>query len=80
MAKEKFERTKPHVNVGTIGHVDHGKMTLTAAIAAVCEHEPARLGSIAPECRGDLEWIVARALDKEVKGLPSAAAKRFCSS
>ena len=30
MAKEKFERTKPHVNVGTIGHVDHGKTTLTA--------------------------------------------------
>ena len=35
MAKAKFERTKPHVNVGTIGHVDHGKTTLTAAIATV---------------------------------------------
>jgi elongation factor Tu len=35
MAKSKFERTKPHVNVGTIGHVDHGKTTLTAAIATV---------------------------------------------
>ncbi|HXX47574.1 MAG TPA: GTP-binding protein, partial [Myxococcota bacterium] len=34
MSKEKFERTKPHVNVGTIGHVDHGKTTLTAAITA----------------------------------------------
>ncbi|HET9234442.1 MAG TPA: GTP-binding protein, partial [Candidatus Eisenbacteria bacterium] len=32
MSKQKFERTKPHVNVGTIGHVDHGKTTLTAAI------------------------------------------------
>ena len=32
MAKEKFERTKPHANIGTIGHVDHGKTTLTAAI------------------------------------------------
>ena len=32
MAKEKFDRTKPHLNVGTIGHVDHGKTTLTAAI------------------------------------------------
>ena len=32
MAKSKFERTKPHVNIGTIGHVDHGKTTLTAAI------------------------------------------------
>ena len=35
MAKEKFERTKPHVNIGTIGHVDHGKTTLTAAITLV---------------------------------------------
>ncbi|MGH6772235.1 GTP-binding protein, partial [Brucella tritici] len=32
MAKSKFERTKPHVNIGTIGHVDHGKTSLTAAI------------------------------------------------
>ncbi len=36
MAKAKFERTKPHINVGTIGHVDHGKTTLTAAITMVC--------------------------------------------
>jgi elongation factor Tu len=36
MAKAKFERTKPHVNVGTIGHVDHGKTTLTAALTRVC--------------------------------------------
>lgn len=33
MARQKFERTKPHVNIGTIGHVDHGKTTLTAAIS-----------------------------------------------
>ncbi|MAM68140.1 MAG: elongation factor Tu [Rhodospirillaceae bacterium] len=39
MAKEKFERTKPHVNVGTIGHVDHGKTTLTAAITARQAHK-----------------------------------------
>jgi len=39
MAKEKFERTKPHVNVGTIGHVDHGKTTLTAAITKVLAAE-----------------------------------------
>ncbi|WP_150914310.1 elongation factor Tu [Marinobacter halotolerans] len=38
MSKEKFERSKPHVNVGTIGHVDHGKTTLTAALTRVC-HE-----------------------------------------
>ena len=36
MSKEKFERNKPHVNVGTIGHVDHGKTTLTAALTRVC--------------------------------------------
>ena len=35
MAKEQFQRTKPHVNIGTIGHVDHGKTTLTAAITTV---------------------------------------------
>ena len=35
MAREKFERTLPHVNVGTVGHVDHGKTTLTAAITKV---------------------------------------------
>ncbi|MCL5955876.1 MAG: GTP-binding protein, partial [Gammaproteobacteria bacterium] len=35
MSKGKFERTKPHVNVGTIGHVDHGKTTLTAALTKV---------------------------------------------
>ena len=41
MGKEKFDRTKPHVNVGTIGHVDHGKTTLTAAITKVlAKHNP----------------------------------------
>ncbi|MBL6988576.1 MAG: elongation factor Tu, partial [Bacteriovoracaceae bacterium] len=35
MAKEKFDRSKPHVNIGTIGHVDHGKTTLTAAITMI---------------------------------------------
>ncbi|MBU0673612.1 MAG: elongation factor Tu, partial [Proteobacteria bacterium] len=35
MAKEKFQRTKPHVNIGTIGHIDHGKTTLTSAITRV---------------------------------------------
>src|SRR5580658_8228180 len=41
MAKEKFERTKPHVNIGTIGHIDHGKTTLTAAITKVLsKHDP----------------------------------------
>src|SRR5258705_6409182 len=41
MAKEKFDRSKPHVNVGTIGHIDHGKTTLTAAITKVlAKHNP----------------------------------------
>ncbi len=41
MAKKKYERTKPHVNVGTMGHIDHGKTTLTAAITKVLhEHNP----------------------------------------
>src|SRR5690554_151935 len=39
MAKQKFERTKPHVNIGTIGHVDHGKTTLTAAITNVLSNK-----------------------------------------
>ncbi len=41
MSKEKFDRSKPHVNIGTIGHVDHGKTTLTAAITKVMsKHNP----------------------------------------
>src|ERR1700761_3716338 len=41
MAKQKFERTKPHINVGTMGHIDHGKTTLTAAITKVLhDHNP----------------------------------------
>ena len=39
MAKEHFERNKPHINIGTIGHVDHGKTTLTAAITMTLAHE-----------------------------------------
>ena len=43
MAKAKFERTKPHVNVGTMGHIDHGKTTLTAAITRVLSERVAGL-------------------------------------
>ena len=39
MAKAKFDRSKPHVNIGTIGHVDHGKTTLTAAITMALRSE-----------------------------------------
>ena len=52
MAKQKFERTKPHVNIGTIGHVDHGKTTLTAAITKV-------LG-----LKGDAEYVAYDMIDK----------------
>ena len=52
MAKEKFERTKPHVNIGTIGHVDHGKTTLTAAITKVLNLE------------GDAEFVDYANIDK----------------
>ena len=45
MAKEKFERNKPHLNVGTIGHVDHGKTTLTAALTRVCAEVFGGVGS-----------------------------------
>jgi len=57
MAKKRFERTKPHVNVGTIGHVDHGKTTLTSAITKVCsmlglgEYRPFESIDNAPEER-----------------------------
>ncbi|MDR1052799.1 MAG: elongation factor Tu [Planctomycetaceae bacterium] len=53
MAKEKFERTKPHVNVGTIGHIDHGKTTLTSAILAVqAEKGLAKVKSYADIAKG----------------------------
>jgi len=42
MAKETFDRSKPHVNVGTIGHIDHGKTTLTAALTKVSADKSAR--------------------------------------
>jgi len=47
MAKEKFERTKPHVNVGTIGHVDHGKTTLTAALTVISAQEHGSTAAVA---------------------------------
>ena len=52
MAKEKFERSKPHCNIGTIGHVDHGKTTLTAAITKVLSE------------KGDAEFVDYANIDK----------------
>ena len=51
MAKEKFERSKPHVNIGTIGHVDHGKTTLTAAISKTLSENDGSHGSARPTSR-----------------------------
>ena len=63
MSKAKFERNKPHVNVGTIGHVDHGKTTLTAALTKVMaeqqggERDQGRGGESAREARETREPI-----------------------
>jgi elongation factor Tu len=51
VAKAKFERTKPHVNIGTIGHIDHGKTTLTAAITKVLHDKYRRSASAASPSR-----------------------------
>ena len=81
MGKEKFERTKPHLNVGTIGHIDHGKTTLTAAITAVL----AEKGGDRPRLRVDRQRAGgegARDHDQHVArrvrdGQPSLRARRL---
>lgn len=63
MSKEKFERTKPVVNVGTIGHVDHGKTKLTAVVTAVLS---ARLSEIESErTQKDIQAKLMQGLTKE---------------
>ena len=57
MAKAKFERNKPHVNIGTIGHVDHGKTTLTAAITKVLN------------LKGDADFVDYANIDKARKSV-----------
>jgi translation initiation factor 2 gamma subunit (eIF-2gamma) len=54
MRKEKFVRSKPHVNIGTIGHVDHGKPTLTAALTKVMAELHG--GHAVACCKSTLEW------------------------
>ena len=53
MAKAKFERTKPHANIGTIGHVDHGKTTLTAAITKTLAARVAGNAAVDHRCCSD---------------------------
>ena len=56
MGKAKFDRSKPHVNIGTIGHVDHGKTTLTAAITSVL----AKTGKAEATCIRSNRWCARR--------------------
>jgi elongation factor Tu len=67
MAKQKFERTKPHVNVGTIGHVDHGKTTLTAAITMV-------LAQTNPKVQVRDFWSIDNAPEERARGITIATA------
>ena len=77
MAKAHYERTKPHVNIGTIGHVDHGKTTLTAAITKVLAEE------------GKANFLDYASIDKApeerargittIAGTPTCLASRMCS-
>ena len=72
MSKEKFERTKPHVNVGTIGHVDHGKTTLTAAIATVLaktyggeakDYASMEIPTMIPKIKASMNWPTKKLLN-----------------
>ena len=74
MAKEKFDRSKPHVNIGTIGHVDHGKTTLTAAITKVLA---GKNGNQAVEFSNIDKAPEERAGDKEYRNSKSPLLKRF---
>ena len=66
MSKEKFERKKPHVNVGTIGHVDHGKTTLTAALTKIGAE---RFGDSYSTC--DVEIVMPRAFSSGAMSIAS---------
>ena len=74
MAKEKFERTKPHANIGTIGHVDHGKTTLTAAITKYFgDFQAYDEIDGAPEEKACLLYTSPSPRDKRQSRMPSSA-------
>ncbi len=64
MSKETFKREKPHVNVGTIGHVDHGKTTLTAAITDVLSQRGLAAKKNYDEIDGELDQLTMNFIDK----------------
>lgn len=67
MSKEKFERTKPYVNVGTIGHVDHGKTTLTVALTAALAAVLANVGKVdSLTTRPTISYLVNRTNKKTI--------------
>lgn len=67
MSKEKFERTKPYVNVGTIGHVDHGKTTLTVALTAALAAVLANVGKVdSLTIRPTISYLVNRTNKKTI--------------
>ncbi len=68
MAKEKFDRTKPHVNIGTIGHVDHGKTSLTAAITKV-------LAAINPKVQYKAYDMIDNAPEERERGVTTRATR-----
>ena len=71
MAREKYERKKPHLNVGTIGHVDHGKTTLTAAITGVL----AAAGQAAAKKFDEIDAAVAAAAQAGILRRARASAR-----
>mgnify|MGYP000295695098 CR=1 FL=1 len=83
MAKAKFERTKPHCNIGTIGHVDHGKTTLTAAITKVLSERVAGNAAVdfanidkAPE---EKKYVTFDAAGKVYNVVDSLDETQFCA-
>src|SRR5204862_472582 len=68
MSKEKFDRSKPHVNIGTIGHVDHGKTTLTAAITKVLAKHNPKIQVSAYEFPGDDITVIKGSALKALEG------------
>ena len=71
MSKEKFDRSKPHVNIGTIGHVDHGKTTLTAAITGVDGEEQPEHRRVSRHARFD---SIDKAPEERERGITIATA------